>query len=93
MSHYLSSLFGPVLNNNLAGPTSVPKRAPKTFATGSAPLSGTTNPIALALDGDAETSYRDPRPAEALKWVQFELDAEKAELPISEIIISLNIPQ
>ena len=66
---------------------------PKAFAAGSAPLSVTANPIALALDGDIATSYRDPRPAETLKWVQFELDAEKAELPISEVIISLNIPQ
>ena len=49
-------------------------------------------PIALALDGDASTSYRDPRP-ELHKWVQFELDSEKAALPLSEVIISLNLPK
>ena len=48
--------------------------------------------MALALDGDASTSYRDPRP-ESHKWVQFELDSVKATLPLAEVVISLNLPQ
>ena len=48
--------------------------------------------VTLALDGDAATSYRDPRP-ELHKWVQFELDWTKAQLPLSEVVISLNLPQ
>ena len=48
--------------------------------------------VALALDGDASTSYRDPRPEKHM-CVQFELDSEKATLPLSEVVISLNLPQ
>ena len=48
--------------------------------------------IALAMDGDVATSYRDARPV-LHKWAQFELDATRAQLPLTEVIISLNIPQ
>ena len=62
------------------------------FATGATPYETNSTDVALALDGDASTSYRDPRP-ELHKWVQFELDSEKAALPLSEVIISLNLPK
>ena len=71
-----------------------PRRVPKVFATGATPYNETnsTDVVALALDGDASTSYRDPRP-EPHKWVQFELDSVKATLPLAEVVISLNLPQ
>ena len=65
---------------------------PKDFATGKTPSVTSPTDIALALDGNASTSYRDPRP-EFHKWVQFELDSEKAALPLVEVIITLNLPQ